>query len=76
MVVQMYNTPPLSQCKDSSLTAESFAAAISEGSCSDERLELASRVHTEIEHLKKTGVTGMYVYSKRLESRVLQKACW
>lgn len=46
------------QCRDSSLSAESFAAGVAGGSSLSEREELDSRACAELERLKQVGVTG------------------
>ncbi len=46
------------QCRDPSLNAESFTAAINEGSSVSEREELQSRIYAELDRLKQVGVTG------------------
>ncbi len=51
-------TVPYPQCKDSSLSTESFMAGIAGGSSLAEREELQSRVSAELDRLKQVGVTG------------------
>ena len=46
------------QCRDSSLTVESFLAAVAEGSSDAEQVALSECLQSEIECLKKTGITG------------------
>lgn len=46
------------QCRDSSLTVESFLAAVAEGPSDAEKVALSECLRSEIECLKKTGITG------------------
>lgn len=46
------------QCRDSSLTVESFLSAVPDGLSESERAALSVCLQSEIECLQKTGITG------------------
>jgi len=54
------NSTFLALCRDSSLTVESFLAAVAEGPSDAEKVALSECLRSEIECLKKTGITDSH----------------